>query len=109
MKQKVRLRAERAFAQHGIPQTHERTGVLLMLSMLERQVYVLPDREIGNRVSHDRWNDVVRAVIEPLKTGDIADGLCAGIERCGAILARVCPAPSRDNPNEIPDRVIEEP
>ena len=49
--QKVQLRAERAFARHGISRTHERTGVLLMVSLLEREVYLLPDTGIGSRVS----------------------------------------------------------
>jgi putative membrane protein len=109
MRQKVRLRAERAFAQHGISQTRERTGVLLMLSMLEHQVYVLPDNEIARLVSSDQWNEVVQAVIERLKEDDIVGGLCAGISRCGTILARALPVTSGDNPNEIPDRMIEEP
>jgi putative membrane protein len=108
MRQKVRARAERAFAGHGISQTRERTGVLLMLSLLERQVYVLPDREAAKRVPADQWNEVVQAIVERLQAADVTGGLCAGIERCGAILARVCPANPDDNPNEIPDRVVEE-
>ncbi|HEY6084430.1 MAG TPA: TPM domain-containing protein [Nitrospira sp.] len=109
MKQKVRLRAERAFAQHEIARTAERTGVLLMLSMLERQVLILPDREIARLVPSDRWNEVVQAIVERLKSGDIAGSLCAGIDRCQTILAQACPPASGGNPNEISDRLIEEP
>ncbi|SLM47109.1 conserved protein of unknown function [Nitrospira japonica] len=108
MRQKVRLRAERAFAQHGIFQTRERTGILLMLSVLEREVYVLADKELIRLVSSGQWDEVVRSVIEGVRAGDMAVALCAGVSRCGEILAVACPATSGDNPNEIPDRVIDE-
>ena len=54
MHQKVQLRAERAFAQHGIALTRERTGLLLMVSLLERQVYVLADQSLRQGVSNRR-------------------------------------------------------
>jgi putative membrane protein len=109
LRDKVRLRAERAFARHGISRTRDRTGVLLMVSLLERHVYVLPDEGVRSRVSPEQWNEVVRAVIEKLKVKDIAGGFCAGIERCGAILAEICPVRPGDNPDELPDRLVEEP
>ena len=109
LRDKVRLRAERAFAQHGISQTRERTGVLLMVSLLERHVFVLPDRGIGSRVQAAQWDDVVKTVIAKLKANDIAGGFCAGIERCGAILCEVYPARPGDNPDELPDRLVQEP
>lgn len=108
MRQKVRLRAERAFAQHGVSQTRERTGALLMLSLLEHQVYVLPDQELARLVPSDQWNDVVQSMTERVRANDVAGALCSGVIRCGEILARACPVSSGDNPNELPDRVIEE-
>lgn len=38
MHQKVALRAERAFAHYGIGRTRRGTGLLLMVSLLEREV-----------------------------------------------------------------------
>ncbi len=109
MRQKVRLRAERGFSQHAISQTRERTGVLIMLSILERQIYVLPDRPLAQRVALDRWSMVVQAAVERLKAQDIVGGLCQGIEQCGRLLAEVCPARPGDNPDELPDQTIQEP
>lgn len=108
MRHKVVLRAERAFAQQAVSQTRERTGVLIMLSMLERQIYVLPDRSLAGLVSVERWKQVVQAAVERLQGGDMADGLVRAIEACGAILAEVCPNRPGDNPNELPDDVIQE-
>ena len=108
MQQKVRLRAERAFAQHAVSQTRERTGVLIMLSILERQIYVLPDRSLARLVSTERWKQVVQAAVERLQSGNIADGLSRAIAACGVILAEACPGRPGDNPNELPDHVIDE-
>jgi putative membrane protein len=58
MRHKVKLRAEHAFSQHAVSQTRERTGVLIMLSILERQIYILPDRSLGRlaRQTDGRWS-----------------------------------------------------
>ena len=44
-----------------------------------------------------------------LKDKDIAGGLCAGIERCGTLLAHAYPAVPGNNPDELSNRVVEEP
>jgi len=108
MRHKVILRAERAFAQQAISQTRERTGVLIMLSILERQIYVLPDRSLAGLVPVERWKQVVQAAVERLRGGDIAAGLSNAIAACGVVLADACPARPGDNPNELPDQVIDE-
>lgn len=108
MHQKVRLRAERAFVQHGIAQTRERTGLLLMLSLLERQVYVLADQSLRERISSDQWQAVIAVVVERMKAGDLAGGLCRGIEASGVLLTRACPSDRRDNPNELSNEVIQD-
>ena len=108
MRQKVILRAERAFAQHVVAQTRDRTGVLIMLSMLEKQIYVLPDRSLAELVTAERWKHVVQAAIERLHHNDIAEGLSQAIQACGSVLAEVCPGRPDDNPNELPDTLIQE-
>lgn len=109
MNQKVGLRAERAFAQHVLAQTRESTGVLIMLSILERSIYVLPDRSLADLVPPERWREVVQASIDHLHDGQIVAGLCDAIQACGAVLAEVCPGRPGDNPNELPDQLIQEP
>lgn len=108
LRHKVALRAERAFVQHAVSQTGEATGVLILLSMLERQVYVLPDPSLAKLVPAERWNRVVQAAVEPLRGGDIAGGLSRAIHACGVVLIDACPSRSGDNPNELPDHVIDE-
>jgi len=108
MYQKVQLRAKLAFAQHGLAQTRERTGVLLLVSLLERQVSVLADQSLRDRITSEQWQEVVAVVVERLKVGDLAGGLCCGIDASGRLLAQACPARAGDNPNELSDRVIQD-
>lgn len=108
MRQKVQLRAELAFAQHGIAHTREQTGLLLMISLLERQVYVLADDALAALVPNSQWQEVVAVIIDRMKAGDLVEGLCRGIERSGVILARACPATKSDNPDELSNEVIED-
>ncbi|MBS0169664.1 MAG: TPM domain-containing protein [Nitrospira sp.] len=108
MRHKVQLRAERAFIQHGLARTRERTGLLLMVSWLERQVYLLADRTLRDRVSNEQWQHVTAVMVERLKAGDLVDGFCCGIEASGQLLAPVCPPRSGDNPNELSNEVIQD-
>ncbi len=109
MQGKVKLKAERAFTQHAIFQTRERTGVLIMVSLLEHQVYVLPDQWLVQRVPMERWSQVAQAAFDRLKTGDIAGGLCQSIDTCGMLLVEVCPGRPGDNPDELPNDLVQEP
>lgn len=106
MQHKVRLRAERAFAQHAVSQTRERTGVLIMVSLLEHQVYVLADQSIFQRVPSERWSSIVEAAVGRLKRGDIVGGLCEGIQVCGTLLASVSPSRPGDNPDELSNELV---
>jgi putative membrane protein len=109
MHHKVTLRAERAFVQHTVAQTRERTGVLIMVSLLEHQIYVLADQPLYQRVPVERWSSVVEAAVSRLKTGDIVGGLCQSIQACGVLLAEVCPGRPGNNPNELSNELVQEP
>jgi len=109
MAQKVRLRAEQAFHQHGLHKTRGATGILLLVSLLERRVHVLADHGINDRVPPGTWDGVVGGIIKGIRAGRATEALCDAIARCGTLLAEVCPAGSGDNPDELPDELIQEP
>lgn len=109
MRHKVMLRAERAFARHAVSQTRERTGVLIMVSLLEHQIHVLADRPLFQQVPSEQWSKVVEAAVDRLKTGDVVGGLCQSIQTCGVLLAEVCPGRPGDNPDELSNELVQEP
>ncbi|MEP6602112.1 MAG: TPM domain-containing protein, partial [Nitrospirota bacterium] len=109
MAHKVALRAEQAFYKHGLHNTKGRTGILILVSLLERRVHVLADKGLNDRVPAGTWDGLVKGIINGIRTGQATDALCAAIATCGALLAHVSPVGFGDNPNELPDRLIEEP
>ena len=109
MQHKVKLRAERAFAQHAVSHTRERTGVLIMVSLLERQIYVLPDQRLFQRIPVEEWARVVQRAVDRLKMGDLVGGLCEAVETCGLLLKDICPVRPDDNPDELSNKLLQEP
>ena len=109
MAHKVKLRAEQGFYRHGLHKTKGRTGILILVSLLERRVHVLADKGINDRVPSGTWDGLVNGIIDGIRTGRATDALCDAIARCGALLAQVAPADPGDNPDELPDELIQEP
>lgn len=105
---KVALRAEQAFYKHGLHHTQGRTGVLILVSLLERRVHVLADKGLNDRVPAGTWEGLVEGITEGIRAGQAIDSLCAAIATCGVLLAQVSPAGSGDNPNELSDSLIQE-
>jgi len=103
----VHQRALQAFFEHGLTGTRDRTGILILVTMLERRVQVLADEGINKKVEPGTWDEVVRLVLSGIKAGSLADGLAAGVERCGEILKKDFPI-KPDDTNELPNEVIVE-
>jgi putative membrane protein len=97
--------AVQEFHRHGLHKTKNAIGVLLFVSLLERRVIVLGDAGIHAKVGDDHWTGTAKAVLDGIAAGSLRDGLLAGIERCGAVLAEHFPA-QRHDVNELPDRLI---
>jgi putative membrane protein len=88
--------------------TKDRTGILILVSILERRVHVLADKGLNDRVPPGTWDGLVNGILVGIRTGQATDAICEAIAKCGVLLAQVSPAGSGDNPNELPDRIIQE-
>jgi putative membrane protein len=96
MRKEVRLHAESAFFRHGITATEGATGVLIFISMFERRVELLVDYKIQQKISNDKWEEVVLNIIKGIQSDNFVEVLGAEIIRCGDIL-------SNDFPREMDD------
>lgn len=101
----VDLRAELEYYELGLSQTDARTGVLLMVSLMEHRAVVLADKGISEKLDAAIWQEVVDLMIRGVKEGDLARGMCEAIERCGELLAAEFPL-TRDDTNELRDHLI---
>lgn len=104
VEEEVFERALRGFREMELSRTAERTGILILVSLLEHRVQVLADSGINARVKPGTWDEVVEIVLAGIKGGDLCRGLCDAIDRCGEILAREFPI-QPDDVNELPDRL----
>jgi putative membrane protein len=101
----VERRALELFSSRGLTRTRDRTGMLILVSELERRVVILGDRGIHERVGDAGWREHVDHVIEAIHDGELTRGLLEVIERLGAAHAASNPIRA-DDANELPDDVV---
>jgi putative membrane protein len=82
----VRQYAETLFLDRELFATDGRTGVLMLVSLFERQVILLPDKGISNRLRNDTMNDVIAPMIPFLKRKEIYRALENGLGKLSMIL-----------------------
>jgi putative membrane protein len=102
---RVRRRALAMFQAAAAGRTGDRTGVLIYLSLAERRAEIIGDEAIHKFADEHTWGEAMAAMIEHLREGRPGDGICAAVERVGAVLAEHFPK-TAGNPNEIPDKLI---
>lgn len=104
--ERVRQRAQELFLAKGIHETAARTGVLVYVSLAEHRVELVADEAVDAIVEPGAWDGVVAELVKELRLRRPAKGLIDAAARCGDILARHFP-PGPQNPNELPDGVVE--
>jgi len=102
----VEERAITAFVEHGLHETRDRTGILILISLFERRVFVLADRGINDKVPKGTWDEVVAMITEGLRQGTACDSICNAIARCGELLAKDFPRRA-DDTDELPNLIID--
>jgi putative membrane protein len=97
----VRKSAAAMFYDAGIANTKSEMGILIYLSLLERQLEMIADRGVLKALPAIGWNQML---FELHQTGQRPEpeSLQAGIRRLGDLLAEHLPA-TGENPNELPD------
>jgi putative membrane protein len=99
------MRAEVAFYRHGIDKTKGGTGVLLFMSVEDRQAVVLADKAIAAKVPREVWDEICQMLLRGARQGDIANGYQAAIQRSASVLEKHFPAKGK-HPNELPDKLV---
>ena len=103
---RARERAITCFKVGAERRTHGRTGVLIYLSMREHRAEIVADEAIASKVSPEVWGEAMLAMLGHIREGRLAEGMVAGVEQVGAVLAQHFPRHENDI-NELPDRLIE--
>jgi putative membrane protein len=102
----VRQYASSLFLSREMFATSGRTGILLLVSLFERHVVVLPDTGLGQRLSQDAQQVIIARMTAALKKGQVACALEDGLGSLEDVLAGTAPRESLEN--ELPDGIVEE-
>ena len=104
--EEVRQYAESVFLDRGLFATRQRTGILVLVSMFERQVIILPDTGLQGFLSRETIEEIISAMAPILASGDVARALEEGLRGLEKILA----GKFKDDlpPNELSNEIIEE-
>ncbi len=105
MKAAARAAAIEMFLAHGIPQTQGRTGILIFAAAQEHLIEVVADEGVHVPLGHAAWQDICERVAEQAKAGNLADGLTAGVQKAGELLAGPYPSQPGEK-NDLDNRVI---
>ncbi len=103
--EEVEEKALVSFIEHGLHQTRDRTGILILISLLEHRVFVLADAGINAAVAPKTWDEIVGMVTAGIRQGYPCDALCSAIKRCGELLEENFPVKSDDR-DELPNLIL---
>ncbi|MBC7616058.1 MAG: TPM domain-containing protein [Pedobacter sp.] len=98
-------RATQYFAELGMDKTAQRNGVLIYLAHEDHKFAVIGDRGIDTVVPDDFWETTQVAMKAHFLSGNIAEGIIAGVSLAGEKLALFFPYQNGDV-NELPNDII---
>jgi len=99
------VRAEECFNQLGMYKTSLRNGVLIYLSTDDHKFAIIGDQGINSKVAPDFWKTTKEHMLAFFKSGDLANGLIAGIQSAGEQLQGLFPR-LHDDVNELPNDIV---
>ncbi|OPY77866.1 MAG: hypothetical protein A4E65_02572 [Syntrophorhabdus sp. PtaU1.Bin153] len=100
-------RAIRTFYERGLYKTKKHTGVLFLLSLLERKVVVLADKGIHGKIPQGTLNGFADMVSKGVREGRSCDALCDAIIAVGNLLFEYYPITDADT-DELPNGIMYE-
>jgi uncharacterized membrane protein YgcG len=100
-----RERGAQVFSHLRVWDTQNNNGVLIYVLLADRDVEILADRGIAERVPQAEWEQVCHEIEEHYRAGRFGQGSVAGIQHVGRLLARHFPGSSGD-PDELPNQPV---
>ncbi len=101
----VWARAEVEFHRQGLSDTRSHKGVLLFVSLMERQAVVLADKAIADKLPSNIWDQTVKIIIQGARKRKWAEKLEQALLECGSHLKTHFPSQTGKN-HELSNTVI---
>ena len=99
--------AEREFVSLGMIKTKDRTGILVFILVSERTFELLADVGVISVLPAEFWTATAQRLSEHFSKRNFFEGLKNVLSEIGIVLKEKLP-PAGDNPEELPNDVIEE-
>nr|WP_174506828.1 TPM domain-containing protein [Acinetobacter sp. Marseille-Q1620] len=104
--QNTRLRAQQLFAELGVWDTEQNSGILLYLNLCERAVEIVIDRGINKATDQAEWNQICDQITSELKNKNYREAVVQGVLDIGIILSEYYEQNTPDQENEIENSPI---
>ena len=101
--QNVRSRAEQLFAELGVWDTEQNSGILVYLNLCEQAVEIVVDRGINQATTQQEWQKICNDMLLSLKQKQYRAAVVQGILDIGQILNQFYAGSLIDQENELSD------
>lgn len=100
-----RQRAIALFADCGVWDTEDNSGVLIYVNLAEHKVDIVADRGIDRKIDHATWEAVCRTMTEGFRQGEFHNATLSAIGQVNELLRQHFPHDG-GGPNELPDKPL---
>ena len=101
----IHKQAERKFYEAHMENTHNHTGVLILVVLGERKIAIYGDKAIHGKVPQTFWRYHVWLLASHFRQGRYTEGVCEIIQKVGTTLREHFPHNAGDT-NQLSDEVI---
>lgn len=99
-------RAAEVFAGLKMEETAARNGVLVYVALKDKQLALLGDKGIHEKVGAEFWNKEVKLILSHFNRKDYAAGIAHVVEEIGDALRTHFPYDKDGDINELPDDIV---
>lgn len=99
-------RAAEIFSRLNMDRTAARNGVLVYVALKDRQLALLGDKGIHEKVGREFWNQQVQRILSHFTRADYAGGIARVVTEIGEALRAHFPYDKDTDTNELPDDIV---
>ncbi|QDF30352.1 TPM domain-containing protein [Halarcobacter anaerophilus] len=104
--EKASFNAKQEFSNLGLRQTENRQAIMFFVSIDEKYVEIITDKEIKEKIDNSFWQNIVKEFIKDVKNKKFTQGYLKAIRACSEVLIKNFPI-QKDDKNELSNEVIE--
>ena len=103
-KRQVQIMAHAIFSKSKIYETKKRTGLLIFVSLLEKQLIVKADKKLYEAIPQEEWDIMQKEMESSITFGNLQADFLDNLKKTGAIFSKYIPV-EEPNINELPDYI----